>query len=305
MRIIAAVIIATLFVGCGRRPVAEPVDDALAKAPEPHGDGGGDERHSASADAAAKTRRALILAEVKDLDADDWAGDYYAGDGLGANLSLCLAPRAGFVFEWHGCLGLYDRNYGAVVSKDGRIRLQFTFKNTREGYQGIAAELVPVRWEARRYLVPADDVIGFCNYVNHGSEPRTIAHGFYLLRRGDETRKVAGWPELPPEYRDYLLSKPVEATVLAVGPSTTRPSIAGGNYKDTQLTLDAGKQQGLKAGMTLVVTQPDDRFESVRIREVEDHRAEAIMTQFGEEAPSPKVGWRLSTSSRWKAQEPK
>jgi hypothetical protein len=70
------------------------------------------------------------------------------------NTTLSIAPKAGFVFEWHGCMGLYDRNYGSVTWTNNRLELSFKFKNDRQGFQGLANELVPVSWGKRRYLVP-------------------------------------------------------------------------------------------------------------------------------------------------------
>lgn len=95
------------------------------------------------------------------------------------------------------------------------------------------------------------------------------------------------------------MSNPVEASIIAVGQSTTRPSIVDWKFKDTKLTIDAGYKQGLKVGMELVVTKPDYCVESLQITKVEDNRAEGIMMQIGEEAEGPKVGWRLSTQSPW------
>jgi hypothetical protein len=257
-------------------------------------------KRSAAAESTAKSMRTQILAEVKGLGAHEWAGEYYAGDGLGVNTTLAIAPKSGYVFEWHGCLGLYDRNYGAVTWTNGRVRLAFTFENERKGFQGIAPELTPISWGPRHYLVPADDVIGFCNYVNDGREPRTDAHGFYLLRNGDENKEAGGLPNLPSEYRSYLLGKPIEATIIAVGASATRPSVVEWKFKDTPVTLDAGTNKGLRIGMELVVTEPQNTVESVRITKVEADRSEGIMTQIGEEAQGPKAGWRLSTQAPWR-----
>src|SRR6266581_3002863 len=145
---------------------------------------------SARAEKTAKGMRAQIVSELKKLQNHPWAGEYYAGDGLGVNTTLSIAPKSGFVFEWHGCLGLYDRNYGAVTWTNGRVRLSFTFENQRKGFQGIAPELVSIAWGPRRYLVPTDDIIGFCNSINDGREPRSGVHGFYLLRKGDEHKEI-------------------------------------------------------------------------------------------------------------------
>jgi len=172
-------------------------------------------KQSAAAERTAKRMREKILAEVKRLGEHEWAGEYYAGDGLGVNTSVAMAPNSGFVFEWHGCLGLYDRNYGAVTWTNGRIRLSFTFENQRNGFQGIAQEFIPISWGSRHYLVPGDEVIGFCNNINQGLEPRAGGRGFYLLRKGDENKEVTGFPKLPDEYRSYLLGKPIEAIISA------------------------------------------------------------------------------------------
>jgi hypothetical protein len=259
-------------------------------------------KYSERADKIATSKRQAIAAEIKNLGGHEWAGEYYAGDGLGVNTSLFIAPDSGYVFEWHGCLGLYDRNYGAVVRTNGRIRLSFTFENQRKGFQGIAPELVPISWGSRRYIIPADDVVGFCNSINQGREPRTSSRGFYLLRRGDENAKVRGFPKVPEEYQQYLLKAPIQATIVAVGTSSTRRSAADWKFKDTTVTLDAGAEQGVREGMELIVTKPRDAVDSVRITEVEKTRSKGIMTQIGEGEPVPAVGWQLSTQPPWHAE---
>ena len=61
----------------------------------------------------------------------------------GVQVSLEVAPKSGFLMEWHSCLGLYDRNYGAIKQDDDRIRLEFTFDNPKHI---VPAELIPVGW---------------------------------------------------------------------------------------------------------------------------------------------------------------
>jgi hypothetical protein len=70
------------------------------------------------------------------------------------------------------------------------------------------AGIRPISWGSRRYLIPADDLVDFCNSINGGREPRTGSHGFHLLRRGDEKKKVTLFPKVPDEYKQYLLAKP-------------------------------------------------------------------------------------------------
>ena len=120
-------------------------------------------RKSPFAENLAKAQRAKIESEIQKLGPHAWAGEYYAGDGKGMNTTLILAPTAGYVFEWHGFTGLYDRNYSAVVWTNNRIRLSFKFQNIRKGFAGLASEFVPVRWGERRYLIAADEMAGFCS----------------------------------------------------------------------------------------------------------------------------------------------
>jgi hypothetical protein len=257
-------------------------------------------RFSSRAESKAKNLRQQIQAEIGQLKGHAWAGEYREGDGLGVNISLILAPKSGYLFEWHGCLGLYDRNYGAVTNRNGRLRLSFTFANDRKGFQGIAEEFIPVPWGKRCYLIPSDDVIGFCNAVNSAAEPREAQLGRYLLRQGDEKIKVTGEPTVPAAYRTCLLKSPVKAEIVKVGPSTTRPSVCDWKFKDTPVTLNVGKNSGLLPGMELNVVSPDSVVESVKIKSVRGNDAEGIMTQAGEESAGPKVGWKLSTRPPWR-----
>lgn len=72
-------------------------------------------KFSKRADAILEARKKQIQQELESLKGDSWAGSYYYGDGLGVNVELTLAPKSGFAFTWHGCLGLYDMNYGNVL----------------------------------------------------------------------------------------------------------------------------------------------------------------------------------------------
>ena len=260
-------------------------------------------KDSDEAEKTATKLREKIRTEIKTLAKHDWAGEYYYGDGLGVNVFLLLAPKAGYLFEWHGCLGLYNRNYGAVSDTNGRIRLAFTFDNKGEGAQGIAEQFIPVPWGQRRYLVSADDIVGFCNAVNAGSEPRQHAHGSHLLRFGDENKKVCGFPTVPGGFKAYLLERPIEAEIVAVGSHRTRPSVLQWKFKDFPVTLNAGKEHGLLPGMKLHVVTRDNIVEAVTITKVEDETSEGVVTLSGEEKEAPLVGWRVSTGFRWKAEK--
>jgi hypothetical protein len=260
---------------------------------------GKETKFSTRAERRADDLRRNIEAEIKNLGVHRWAGEYYEGDGLGVGISLVLAPKAGYVFEWHGCMGVYDRNYGGLSVANDRIRLSFTFANKTQGFQGISPEFLPVSWGPRTYLIPPNDIIEFCNSVNAGDEPRNRVYGRHLLRRGDETKPVDGFPTLPAEFERYLQKKPITVEIVATGVPKTRPSLADWKFKDTPVTVKGGTDVGLRRGMELHVTSPEDTVQSVQIEEVEEHSSEGVMTEIGEGSPGPRVGWKLSTRPRW------
>lgn len=252
-------------------------------------------KYSKRAERSAEQRAQIIKAEISSLGTHAWAGEYFEGDGLGENVSFMLAPESGYLFEWHGCLGLYDRNYGEVSDKDGTITLTFTLPNEREGFEGIADAFIPVSWGQRKYLIPTDDIAGFCNDVNAGIEPRKSPFGHYLLRREDETKEATGNPVLPEKYRAYLLPIPIEAIITSVGPPVTRPGTSDMKTVDMEVSVDKGLNAGVLAGMEFHVVHPDGVVEWITVTSVDAQTSQGVMTQFGKDDPVPAVGWRIST----------
>lgn len=262
-----------------------------------------DPRHGPAAEQEAKDRLARIRAEIDSLGAEPgWAGAYYYGDGMGVNVTLHLAPKAGFVFSWSGCLGTYDRNYGSWTDKDGRLELTFTFPNVRQGFQGLAPVLIPVRWGERHYLIASTALADFANEVNSGSEPRDCAHGSALLRVNDERKPVQGLPELPRECADLLLTEPVEGMIVAIRDSHVE-TVAPLEYRVTEAVIDRGKRHGLRQGH-VVHFIGKGRFVagSGTILELAEQTAHIrIRAMVVPNGPVPEVGWKWST--RWKSSE--
>ncbi len=257
-----------------------------------------------SPEAAQKADRLKvdIRAEIKKRGVHEWAGEYYSGDGLGVNISLLMAPEAGFLFEWHGCLGLYDRNYGPVTDHGDHISLGFTFNNDQKGFQGIAQKWTPIQWGERRYLIPSEEIVDFCNAVNSGSEPRNGARGLHLLRDGDENKDVTGFPLVPQKYQPYLLSEPIEATIISVGKFEPKSGTNKQDLKKSVATLNVGAEQGVFVGMELYVTKPDRLVVSVKVFRADAEQSHVLISEFGSHSPLPKKGWQLSTRARWHRQ---
>jgi hypothetical protein len=251
---------------------------------------------SAEADKAADAKREAVAAEAKQLGDHPWAGDYHHGDGLGVNILMSIAPQAGYVYEWNGCLGVYDRNYGAVKWANDRIELTFTFDSKNGGSKEISKAYVPVAWGERHYLIGDDEMIEFCNAINSGRESGDLPYGGFLLRRGDEQKTANGFPAVPPEFKKYLLEKHVEAKVIAVG----KPTVSG--PKDSQtaaypVTFDAGSNRGLLVGMELFLCAPHESYNACKLTKVEPDRSEGVFSQSASEEVAPKAGWQFSTRS--------
>ena len=213
---------------------------------------------------AVSERREAIAAELQQLPGHAWAAEYYEGDGLGANISLSLAPQSGVTALWTGCLGLYGSNEGRIQEQpDGRLRFRFNRANAR-GFGGFPADVVPVRWGARRYLIPDARMREFVNAINHGHEPRTMPHGRFLLARGDEAKPVTGLPALPDRFLQAIRHTPLDVGVLKVEP---RPDNRGDGFceKRYRVTVDHGNADGLVPGVELRAKTSVNAFADLRI----------------------------------------
>lgn len=247
--------------------------------------------------AAAQKR---IRAEVAGLGEDHaWAGSYYRGDGLGVNITVELAPKAGFAFAWSGCLGVYDQNFGTVQEKDGSLVLTFALPSQSKGPAGLASTLVPVVWGERHYLVASDAMQEFANEVNGGLEPRRGVHGFTLLRRGDEAKKAQGKPKLPREFADLLLDAPIQGMVVAVRDSRVEKGEVLTRRFSTAV-IDRGWEHGVRVGMRLHATGVRHPFATILVKKVEARTAlVAIEVLGGDEDKAPTEGWTWSTRAPW------
>lgn len=172
------------------------------------------------------------------------SGSYYFGDGLGVNCTLVLKPEGEFSFIWRGCCGVYDQNNGKAELKGDRLLLSPKNDNKRGGFRGTPEKFLVVHWGDRIYLVADEDrgsfgILDFCNAINQGDEPRKQRHGLgFYLRDKDWDKDAPGLPDLPKEWRDYLLKQPLRGKIVQVDRKQTA-------------TVNLGSKDGLKVGMEL------------------------------------------------------
>ncbi|MDZ4859635.1 MAG: hypothetical protein SGI88_11695 [Candidatus Hydrogenedentes bacterium] len=243
--------------------------------------------------------RVTIEQEIGSLDTHPWAGCYFMGDGLGTNIQLTVAPKSGFTITWHGCVGLYGHNYGTVIEKDERLVLVPELPNNAGEFASFDLEYIPVEWGERHYLVAAAAVSNFCNEVNSGWEPRKRIHGMTLLRRGNENKKAEGLPELPAQYKKFLLPKPIHAKILSVGSGVHQDEIIPGEHPiNHEVTIDAGAQDGVYEGLEFYVAEaviaPTITITSVQPESSTGNYSRASSELY----PLPEPSWKLSTRPR-------
>ncbi len=146
--------------------------------------------------------------------------------------------------------------------------------------------MYPVKWSGRLYLLHDQYFNDFVNAINLGLEPRRMLSGepFYAtfhLRQGDETKEVSGKPSLPKEWLDFLLEKPVEASIVKVEKQKS----------EVILTIDKGSEAGLKVGMQLIeldAPEPSQSFDPIIVSVEKDSAKLRIQRELA-------VGTKLST----------
>ena len=262
------------------------------------------DRFSEETETRANQLREKLKAEIASLQDHPWAGEYYEGDGLGVNVSFIVAPANGYLFEWHGCLGLYDRNFGEVKYADGLLTLTCAFPNETAGFQGIAQQFVSISWGKRVYLVPPEQLEAFFKDVRRGMEPGKYIHGLYLLRDADKKKTLEGLPIVDPAYFEGLRPKPIRATVVAVNADT--PAFIDYNkwsIKYKKVRLDKGRQNGVLPGMLLTVIKPSGTGEQVVVTQVEKRSCVGLAENPAKDGLAPEVGWIVRTQYAEEEQE--
>ena len=239
------------------------------------------------------------ISETKKANDHLWAGDYYKGDGLGMNIYLSLSEKGKFEYQWYGCLGLYDSNFGNVTYEDGKLDFdcqEYRLKSLNFIDTGV--KFVLVKWDQRSYLIPETKMTDFCNAINDGTEPRDRVHGYFLLRKDDYKKTVKGAPDLPDKYLKMLLNEPIEATVISI----ETPQIKEFGKKlmriQTPVTLDVGTNQGVFIGLQFHTVGRRFMFGKADVVEVKAETCRAFFTDISENISPPPVGLKFSTQPK-------
>jgi hypothetical protein len=260
---------------------------------------------------AAVARSEMIREELSRMTDHDWAGVYAPENGLEGYMSgqyIEIAPSSGLVNWGFSCMQCECMNQGDVVGVSGdRIQLSLAIdpathvsRWAREHAYLVSSTLLLVRWCDRRYVVPDLQMRAFCNSVNARGNGSDI--GFVREVWGQDGRRelppVSDLPEVPPEYREYLLESPVEAELISVAtPRNGSREHLGRLPRIVSGEASAGRSSGLLPGMRFYSGQQDDLHVGT-IVSVEADRSTIEFTYDADELSSaalPRVGWALST----------
>jgi hypothetical protein len=238
-----------------------------------------------------ESRKAKIQEELSELKNHEWAGEYTLSSQI-----LFIAPKSGFAYFLSKNLWEARYNYGNVELFNGKIKLIPEISGW-EVLPSISSGLFPVSWGERHYLIATDEVVDFVNSVNIGYEPSSrlsLGSGFFL-KRGDEYKSVSGKPNIPEQYRSYLLEKPIKGKLITIKNSQIEQD-ENQRQRTTTVILNVGRNKGVLEGMKFLVYRPRRASSDVKVTKVESDWSEGVVIQTDLEGKVPAVGWKVSTS---------
>ncbi len=192
----------------------------------------------------------------------DLAGTYHQRAVRGSGWELSILPD-GRYSRFHGyCTGTGDRESGYVRLLAGHCILLPA--GPSDASQQVERDFFPVRWQERRYLIPADRIQEFCDAIVEAKEPRpeTAMAEHFLVR--SPAALVDGIPELPEPWDAFLRQILVIGKVVNV-------------MEKKRLRIDLGSADGIDIGdMLAVQCRYETRVRYVAVGSVQDRSSVAV-----------------------------
>ena len=240
---------------------------------------------------AAKVRSKWQMIEIETASAnEEWAGRYRAYDGPTVTTDLAWSPVSGFIAWWENCSrpGTSRVNHGSAVLQNGSLKLTAEVPENTPGSLTVAAEFVPVKWDAQHFLIPHDQVMKFVYAVNSNS---TSELEMFLLKVEDNDKNRRGRPAVPPSYARYLGMKPIRGSISRLGPKEQR--------FHPKVILNVGKRAGVIPEMKFYGTQRNQPFFILDVISVAEHTSEAAVYLVSNDANNKptrlRAGWKVSS----------
>jgi len=139
-------------------------------------------------------------------------------------------------------------------------------------------------------------MIQFCNAVNSGSEYGANTLN-YLLRLRDREKPVFSLPDVPEQFRSYLLESPIECHITQIKSLPT----ASDDSKELLCRIDAGRNTGLTTDMELYLSVEDSFEWQVDVEEILADSSRVRVSKWLNLPTDyfPQVGDLLSTRRYW------
>jgi hypothetical protein len=153
----------------------------------------------------------------------------------------------------------------------------------------IGRTLVPVLWGQQHYLVWSNSVINFCYAAaNADNAPEVDA---FFLKDTDREKPRSSLPNVPAQYRKYLVAKPIIATISEIKPNS-QPWIK-------EFTLNVGMADGVVPEMKFYAFAPRNIHMLVEILDTSEHSSRAYVITSGyrrsDKDVTPRLGWKLTS----------
>ncbi len=299
--LLAAIVFAT---SCQLAPAQSPPAVPVPDAPQPWQQF---EKLLRSHEAKIEAAQQAILQELEKFDRTSlpendwsrmWAGRYLVGDGLGKNVHICIGPSGDIAYQWYGCMGLYDGNYGKITERlpDG-MRIKWEINSIFSSYRQVSERMYFVTQDTDRFVISTYQLLDFVNTFNEGGfgrenlpAARLRQHDDWSLRR-DAAMNFNALPTLPAPYDTYILRNPTEWTIESIEPFEMKHVTGDVNMFNTTARIKGGSDQGAFVGMELPWRSEQFDFGTFTITKVEPGSCTAeFRAFFTREGASPRVG---------------
>jgi hypothetical protein len=206
----------------------------------------------------------------------EFAGLFRQRPARGRGWELSILPDGRYSRFLSCCVGTADRESGYVQALAGHCILLAAGSFSTSSR--MDRDFLPIRWEDRLYLVPADEMQEFCYAVIEAKEPRPEdGMGQHFLLRSPAAQ-VDGIPELPEPWAAFLRENLVIGKIVEV-------------MEPNGLKLDLGSADGIEKGDVLAAQGRDkDGTRYVRVQSVQKRSSIAAESSWENQENRLEVG---------------
>lgn len=268
----------------------------------------------------AKEKLAFL---VKDQTENEWEGIYY---GIASEVDfsqLRWNRKNGFLyFNVYTCLPeLRQLNFGTVLDAPETVKFIPEYSEDSPRSKSKAENLVKVKWGTRHYLVEENSLEAFYEktvgiYVDPNNDltesneyvpPKWV--NFWVKNYDDN--EPTGLPILPKSYERFKRF-PIQSKIISVGKRTIEEgkTLGGISYSEgsfREVTIGAGRNNGVKAGMTFeilktselitIISAKDNTALGLIHRDIDESKKDSCHGENFEGIPCPKIsaGFKVQT----------